>query len=258
MSYLKKDKSLESLKSDHTQKAIEARMQLGPNHSYLHDFVYGGIDGAVTTFAIVAGVAGANLATGIVIVLGVANLLGDGFSMAVSNFMATRANKQLLDGAREMEEQHIDLVPEGEIEEVRQIYMAKGFEGEDLERVVKVITSDRKVWVDTMLQDELGMNLNSGSAWRAAFTTFIAFFIIGALPLLAFFFQWFFPESISQPFLWSSLMTGVAFFAVGAFKSRFVGQSWFVAGVETLLAGGAAASLAYLVGKCLKGVVDAL
>lgn len=258
LSYIKKGKSLESLKSDHTHKAIQARIQQGPNHSYLHDFVYGGIDGAVTTFAIVAGVAGADLATGIVIILGMANLLGDGFSMAVSNFMATRANKQLLDRAREMEEEHIELVPEGEKEEVRQIYKAKGFTGEDLERAVKVVTSDRKVWVDTMIQDELGMNLNIGSPWRAALTTFAAFFIVGALPLLAFFLTWIFPSSISHPFFWSSLMTVAAFFIVGAFKSRFVAQSWFAAGLETILAGGAAAGLAYGVGKCLKGVVEVL
>jgi len=256
--YNYKDKSIDTLKSVHTRKAIQLRLQQGPSQSYLRDFIYGAIDGAITTFAIVAGVVGAKLATGIIIILGLANLLGDGFSMAVSNFLGTRADNQLLEKARQMEEEHIEKVPEGEREEVRQIFAAKGFQGKDLERVVDVITSDRKLWVDTMLQEELGMNLNAGSAWRAALTTFLAFIFVGFIPLLAFIYQWLFDSPMTQPFLWSALLTGVAFFIVGALKSRFVGQSWFVAGGETLLAGSCAAFLAYLVGFLLRGVVEIL
>ncbi len=251
-------KSHDGLEHSHTSTAIERRLEQGPDHNYLKDFIYGAVDGAVTTFAIVAGVAGAGLSVGVVIILGVANLIADGFSMAVSNFLGTRAEQQLIEQARIMEEEHIDKVPEGEKEEIRQIYAAKGFKDKDLERVVEVITSDRKVWVDTMLQDELGLSLNPCSPWRASITTFFAFILIGAIPLGSYLLQWFSPESVSNPFLVSAVLTGMAFFIVGALKSLFVGQGWLIAGAETLLVGGVAASMAYYIGKFLRTFIDVI
>src|SRR5688572_7955123 len=104
------------LLSDHTPEAIARRLARATSHSYLGDFVLGAVDGAVTTFAIVAGSAGAGLSAGIVLVLGLANLLADGFSMAAGNFLRARSEHQVLDRFRRMEERHIDEIPEGERE----------------------------------------------------------------------------------------------------------------------------------------------
>ena len=158
----------ELLAAAHTPEAIRARLQAGPSHSYLRDFVYGATDGLVTTFAVVAGAAGASLSGGIVLILGAANLLADGFSMAVGNFLGARAESQLRDRARRTEERHIALIPDGEREEIRQIFQRKGFEGPDLERVLQVITSDKKLWVDTMVNEEMGHALHPSSPWAAA------------------------------------------------------------------------------------------
>jgi VIT1/CCC1 family predicted Fe2+/Mn2+ transporter len=145
-------------------------------------------------------------------------------------------------------------VPEGEREEIRQIFAAKGFEGEDLDRVVEVITSDRELWVETMMSEELGFASSEPSEIRAAAATFVAFITIGFLPLAIFVYDLAAPGGVADPFVWSAVMTGVAFFVVGALKSRFVEQTWWRAGLETLAVGGLAAGLAFAVGALLQGV----
>ena len=132
------------LEHGHHPGEIAERLEKGPRASYLRDLVYGGIDGTVTTFAIMAGVVGADLSAGAVIVLGIANLLADGFSMAAANYSSTKTEIGEYEQVRRMEERHVDLAPEGEREEIRQIFQAKGFEGEALETAVNVITEHRK------------------------------------------------------------------------------------------------------------------
>jgi VIT1/CCC1 family predicted Fe2+/Mn2+ transporter len=246
----------ESLEDEHTAQAVAARLQRGPKHSYLRDFVYGATDGAVTTFAVVAGVFGADLATRVVLILGVGNLLADGFSMAVSNYLGTRAEQEQHQLARRREEAHIRMVPEGEREELRQIFATKGFSGDELERVLDVITSDPAQWVDVMMREELGIATEEVSARKAALYTFLAFLAIGALPLIAYVYEAAFPGQIADPFYWSALMTGVAFFIIGAIKGRFVEQLWLRSAFETLAIGSVAAFLAFVAGVTLKDLVE--
>ncbi len=244
------------LAASHTPEHIRERLQAPTSHSYLRDFVYGAIDGTVTTFAVVSGVAGAGLSTGVIIVLGLANLVGDGFSMAASNYLGTKTEEELRNKARRKEEHHIAHYPKGEREEIRQIFAGKGFEGEQLEHIVEVITSDRKRWVDTMLVEELRIPLEGPSAMKAALTTLVAFVLVGLIPLLAFLYEFVSPEGMANPYLASTVLTGVAFFLVGAAKSWFVDESWIRAGIETLVVGGAAAGLAFLVGWLFGGILQ--
>jgi VIT1/CCC1 family predicted Fe2+/Mn2+ transporter len=247
--------TLHEHRARHTPSAISERLDSGPEHSYLRDFIYGAVDGAVTTFAVVAGVAGAGLSAGVVIILGFANLLADGFSMAVSNYLGTKAEREVRDKARQVERDHIHIFPEGEREEIRQIFKRKGFVGDELERAVDVITSDVERWIDTMVQEELGMSLEGPSPLKAATSTFVAFVLVGFVPMFTFVWNWLVGGGIAAPFGWSAVLTGVAFFAVGAMKGRYIVQSWIFSAVETLLVGGLAAALAYGVGALLRGTV---
>ncbi len=242
--------SIQQLQADHTPAAIRRRLRRGPDPSYLRDFIYGAIDGAVTTFAVVSGVAGAGLSAGVVIILGLANLLADGFSMAASNFLGVRADRQLRERIRAMEEEHIQAHPAGEVEEIREIFRQKGFSDADLDRAVEIITSDRQRWIDTMLTEEHGLPLDGPRPWKAAAATFAAFVVVGFVPLAPFLFQ------VDPAFTWSSGLTAIAFFGVGAWKSRFVLQSWIGSGLETLALGGAAAAVAYAVGAALRGLAN--
>jgi VIT1/CCC1 family predicted Fe2+/Mn2+ transporter len=242
------------LAQDHTPRAVRRRLGQRPSPSYLHDFIYGAVDGAVTTFAVVAGVAGASLDEAVVIILGGANLLADGFSMAASNFLGSRAERQRRERARREEKMHIDLVPEGEREEIRQIYATKGFEGADLERVVDVITADRELWAETMMSEELGFAATEPNEYRAALSTLAAFLTVGFLPLLIYVYDLAAPGEVEQPFAWSAALTAVAFLVVGGMKSRFVDQSFWRSAAETLAIGGLAAVLAYGAGAILQGI----
>ena len=208
----------------------------------------------MTTFAVVAGAAGANLDDEVVIILGGANLIADGFSMAVSNFLGSRAERQRQERARREEDRHIRLVPEGEREEVRQLFAAKGFEGADLERVVEVITSDPEVWAETMMTEELGYSSTQPNEYGAALATLVSFLTIGFLPLVVFVYDLAAPGEVEDAFTWSAIMTGLAFAVVGGMKSRFVDQSWWRSALETVAVGGAAAVLAYFAGALLERV----
>ena len=234
------------MEHEHSSAAIEERLAAGPHHNYLRDWIYGGVDGSVTTFAIVTGVVGANLSPWIILVMGFANLFADGFSMAASNFLGTKSEQEDLKRLEAIENRHIDLAPEGEREEVRQIFQNKGFAGEDLERVVELVTSDRERWVRTMLTEEYGLPQEVRSPWRAALSTFSAFLLCGLVPLLPFLLN------MTNPVVVSVVFTGSVFFIIGSIRSRWSTASWWYSGLTTLLVGAAAAGLAYLIGMLLR------
>jgi vacuolar iron transporter family protein len=236
------------LHHSHDEAAILERLKEGPSLNYLRDWVYGGIDGAVTTFAIVAGVTGANLSVKTILILGLANVIADGFSMAASNYSGTKAEKDEYDQLRDLEIRQIEVDPEGEREEVRQAYRLKGFEGADLDRAVEIITADRERWIESMMTDEWGMRTAPREPVKSGVNTFLAFMVCGVVPLLPFVFR------TENPFLFASILTALVFFAIGSVKSRWSLTVWWRSGLETLGIGLAAAALAYGVGYLLKGI----
>jgi VIT1/CCC1 family predicted Fe2+/Mn2+ transporter len=241
--------SARKLEHDHSPAGIARRLQEVNQHGVLGDFVLGAVDGTVTTFAIVAGAAGAGLGVGAAMVLGLANVLADGFSMAVGQYLKARADHHIVDQYRRIEEQHIREVPAGEREEIRQIFAAKGFEGEILERIVETITADRKRWIDTMLTEEWGLQLQPPSPLRAALVTFAAFVLAGLVPLAPLFFSAYF--GAAWTFGVSAAATALTFLTIGGIRGRVTHHPVWPSALETLFIGGSAAALAYLVGLLL-------
>jgi vacuolar iron transporter family protein len=243
------------LELGHTPAAVEARLRRGPARSYLRDFVYGAVDGTVTTFAVVAGVAGAGLDATVVLVLGVANLVADGFSMAVSNFLGARSEAQRRERTRREEERHVALVPHGEREEVRQLLGSWGLEDRLREEVLDVVTADRERWVRLMMEQEHGLPASPTAPSLAALATFVAFVVVGSVPLLPFVVDALPGVHVVAPFGWSTATTALAFALIGVGKAVVVGQGRLRSGLESLVVGGAAAMLAYLVGAGLGRLV---
>jgi len=240
--------SNEELKKQHRPENIRLRLQQVPRSQNVSDAVLGGIDGCVTTFAVVSGVTGAGLPSTIALILGFANLLADGFSMAVSNYEAQRSKREFIDSIRRSEERHIDLVPEGEREEIRQIFGNKGFEGETLEEIVATICEDKNLWIETMLSEEHGINQTVQNPWTAALTTFFAFILVGSMPLLPYFTSW----QLHQKFTLSAVIAGFMFFLIGMLKSLVLDKPIISSGLRTLATGGTASILAFYTGYILR------
>ncbi len=224
---------------------------------HFEDFIYGSIDGAVTTFAIVAGAIGASLSPSIILILGFANLFADGFAMAIGNYQATKARIEFIEKERKKEEWEIDNLAAEERQEIRDIYANKGFKDQLLEDIVKAITSRRKIWLDTMMKEELGLIEDGRKPKDTAVSTFAGFNVIGIIPLIPFIFLYTsgIELSVNASFLYSIIFTAGAFFLIGVIKGKIVHKYWLRTGLSTLFVGGIAASVAFIIGYLLSLLV---
>lgn len=221
---------------------------------HLPEFVYGGIDGSVTTFAVVAGASGAHLDSSVIIILGFANLIADGFSMSVGGYLAAKTEREKFARHQSIEYWEIENMPELEREEIREIYRQKGFDGDLLEQVVNKITEDNDRWVDVMMKEELEMIKETKSPFQIGLVTFISFLIMGFIPLMVYLTDFFISLSI-QLFTTSAILTAIGFLMIGYLKSIVNHTSAVKSIFETLLLGGAAALLSYYVGSFLEKLV---
>lgn len=226
---------------------------------YVKSLVYGGVDGSITTFAVVAGVSGAGLSSGIIIMLGLANLFADGLSMGISDYLSSTAELDFAIAERRREEWETENFLEGEKQEMVEIYQNKGLTKEDAETVINVISRYKDVFVDAMLVDELGIqppDLTS-APWKDGVVTFIAFCVFGFIPLIAYIVSYAVDQSghhssSNWPFLVSCILTGMTLFLLGAGKSFLTRQHWLKGGLMVLGTGGVAAAAAYVVGFLLE------
>lgn len=244
------------LAAEHRVETIRARLARPRGEGPLGDFVLGGVDGVVTTFAVVAGSAGGQLSGTTAIILGLANLAADGFSMGISNYLGTSSRRQEVLRARADENWQLDVHPEGERQEIREIFARKGFRGVTLDRIVEVITSNRKVWVDTMMAEELRLSEVSARPVRAGLVTFAAFCACGLVPLTPFVIGGGLDDMLGV----SLALSAGTFLALGICKGMVLGLPRMRSGFQTLVIGLVAAGLAYATGALLRqgfGIVGA-
>lgn len=240
----------------HTQEHLEKFLsESGRRSQHLADAVLGATDGIITTFAVVAGALGADLSAGVVLIMGFANLLADGFSMAVGNYLGACSQQDYWVEERKREIWEIEHLPDAEREEIRRIYQRKGFNGETLGRIVETITADKQRWVDEMMREELGIQEERIAPLMSGLVTFGAFALAGFLPLLSYVVAFVSPSLTASAFPISLGLTVLALFAVGAARRFMTRRSWWKSGLEILGVGGSAAMCAYVVGALLRGLV---
>ncbi|HAF49326.1 MAG TPA: hypothetical protein DCL08_08855 [Anaerolineaceae bacterium] len=234
------------------QAAVESHGRA--SDQYIGNMVYGGLDGIITTFAVVSGVAGAELGAGVIVILGLANLLGDGLSMAVGAYLSSRSEQEYYEKERAREAWEVDHFPEGERAEMIEIYQGQGYSEEEAQKLVEIISRDKERWLDSMMVDELGMLADEKKPILSALATLASFIVAGSVPLLIYFLGLITPLNPALSFPISLALSGLALFGLGAAKVFITERNFLKSGLEMLIVGGLSASVAYLVGVLLKGV----
>jgi len=156
---------------------------------------------------------------------------------------------------RERESWEVDNNPIGEKEEMLEIYDKKGLSKKDSKEMVKILSKNKEFWVDTMMHEELGLELGDESPAKHGIVTFSSFLLFGLIPLVIYLLGAIFRWNIPHGFLYTSILAGIAMFFLGSLKTRITGKNWIRSGFETLVVGGIAAGAAYLVGWILDGIV---
>ncbi len=224
--------------------------------NYIRDLVFGFGDGINTSLGIVAGVGGAEVSASIVILAALVGMFTGAKAMAVQNYLAVKSQREILESEIKREKYEIQNMPDKERKEIEEIYRAKGFEGEELARVVDKIISNKDVWLKTMLTEELGLNLEIlGSPLKGALVMFGSFLLGGILPVLPYFVfgSGFVPLGIAVGMSLSSS------FIIGALKARLAKKSWIRGGLEMAGLGTGIALVGYGIGAELAnaGIINA-
>lgn len=244
------------------QTPLKKRKMAVEKHSkgseYVKSIVYGGLDGIVTTFAVVAGAAGAGLSPAVVIVLGVSSLIADALSMGVGDALSSKAETEAAIKEREREKWELANFKEGEIKEMVDIYVERGMSKEDAELVMRVCAKYETLFVNMMLVDELGLEVPDDDAnpWKDGLVTFCSFCFFGFFPLFAYCVFGTSAELDSRAlFGISCALTATMLFILGAVKSKLTTRSWWVSGCEVLLFGSFVATVSFLIGWFIEDVV---
>ena len=221
-----------------------------PHHGEfrLSDVILGGQDGLVNVLGVILGVAAATADSRIVIAAGMAATFAESISMGAVAYTSTLAQNDLYHSEKEREYRHIHLAPDVEAEEIRGIYSKKGFEGETLEKIVNVITSNPDVWVNVMMAEEFQMAPPEKSkAFNSALLVGFSALAGSLIPLFPFFF-WNVNLSIGV----SIIIAALTLFSVGVYKARVTVGKPFRSGMEMAIIGTVSALSGYVVGLIFK------
>ena len=224
--------------------------------------VFGGLDGILTSFAIVAGAVGAHLTPVAVLAMGVSNVLADAMSMGVGEYLSSRSYNSYVLREKEREAWELDNHPEGEIEEMVELFEQRGMGHDDAVEVIKRMSKYKEFFVNIMMTEELSLPVpdpdDDVNSRKEGVVMFLAFAFFGMLPILGFVAAPALAPSLDDAALFSvaCMVTAVALFGLGAFKASFGDKAYLRSGAETLALGGICAAVAFLVGRAVSGFAE--
>jgi predicted membrane protein (TIGR00267 family) len=219
----------------------------------LRDIILGGQDGLVNVLGLVLGVAAATAQLRIIVVAGLAATFSESIAMAGVAYTASLAERDYYLAQLAKEKREVEELPDVETEEVRQIFREKGLHGDVLERVVKEITSDKEIWVDVMMRDELHLTpVSEKGILRRALIVGLAAVIGSLVPLLPFLLVPLFGVSVTVATIVSVPFCAAVLFGVGAYKAITLVGDWRVSGLQMLVIGMVSAAAGYVIGRLLQ------
>ena len=226
---------------------VGASHRTSGNSGGLRAAVFGVNDGLVSIACLVLGVAGAAASNQAILLTGVAGLLAGAFSMASGEYISMKSQREMFEYQIGLERDELAEYPEEEAGELALIYMARGMPENEAHALGKRMIADPEVGLDTLAREELGLNPDElGSPWIAAISSFIAFTVGGAIPLIPYLI------GLSTQSLEISIgLTALALFGIGASLSLFTGRAAFWGGLRMLLIGGGAGLLTYAIGHLM-------
>ncbi len=214
----------------------------------IREVVFGVQDGIVTVVGVVAGVSVLGDKS-IILLSAVAGLLGETISMSLGGYLSTKSQNDYYVEELRKEEQHIEQFPAWERQEVREFYAAKGFKGRELESIVKIITSDKERWLETMRAEEFGFPKEPDKPVVVGTVIGLASVAGGVLPVVPFLF----PVAAATAVNVSVALALATLFVIGAARTFFTRKNWLVSGFEMAAIGAIAAAATYAIGKLLTG-----
>ena len=231
-------------------KKHQEERQQGISRSNIRDFILGFQDGVVNTLGLVLGVASAVKSSNLVLISGLVTTFAESISMAAVAYTSTKAAHEFYESQLEREKKEIEEIPHMEVQEIRDIYYKKGFRGKQLASIVKKITSNKKLWLETMMAEELKLFPDDyESPVKSSFIVGMAAVVGSLVPVVPFLIL---PVKAGMGF--ALLFSTLCLFAVGAIKAKITIGNWKKSGIEMAVVGILAALVGYLVGSLL-GVV---
>ena len=233
----------------------------GSGGEFVKSLVFGGLDGIITTFAIIAASQGGGLSQRTIIMMGFANLLADAISMGVGDFLSETAENNYIREEQKREKWEMDNFMEGEINEMIEIYQERGMGANDAKEYLGILARYPKIFLENMMVDELGLmpikdDDDPYEAAKKGLVTFIAFIFFGSVPVLVYLIYYAMAggspdEEGSSVFGVAILATACTLFALGVVKAKLTKQPMLKSGVWMLVNGGLAAAAAFGVGAGL-------
>jgi len=232
--------------SPHLLTSLHSEDWHTPKGRFIREVMFGMNDGLVSTIGFVAGATGALMQTRLVLLAGVASVVAGALSMGIGAYLASKAQRDFFESEKARERREIEEVPEIERNEIREIFTKLGFQKDEVEMIVRRVTSDKDLWVRFMMREELGILEESFDNPVTVGLLMAGAFVVGAVaPLLPYMMM----ENVLMALKVAVAVSLVALFIIGVGKTGLTQQPWLRSGAEVMLLGSLAAGVGFVIGK---------